>query len=447
MTEPPESPATLPGNLSRIAVHHGEKRLDLSVPGALPLVEVLPAITRHLGALDSARAHGGYALVRPDGTTLAAELTLDAQGVSDGDTFTLWLGAEVEPAKVYDDIVEAVGDAAARHSAPWSPTDAAATAQGAAVALLTTAAALLALGPPSATAAALAGAGVAAAASGGAVVTRMGMVKGGAAITLTACLYAAVLGKMLAELLAPTWQWPATYAGLALGGVLGAVVAPRARAAMVTPITAGLALGGATLALATTDMSEPGVFALTAAVAGTVTNAIPWLALATSRIKAVTPFTTSEILDEQPPIDPVEVQHRYSQGQRVGLALRCGAMLVAVCCLPGLLQGGGTALAEALALFVGLMLSSRQAYSRLEVGLVGCAGIMGLGLTALLATQAHPEWRGWLAAVMAAAAAITAGITILGRVKGTGLGRMADALDLVALVSLLPLAIIVAGLA
>jgi hypothetical protein len=56
-------------------------------------------------------------------------------------------------------------------------------------------------------------------------------------------------------------------------------------------------------------------------------------------------------------------------------------------------------------------------------------------------------WRGWLAAVLAAAAAITAGITILGRVKGTGLGRMADALDLVALVSLLPLAIIVAGLA
>lgn len=421
--------------------------MDLSVPVALPLVEVLPAMADHLGALDAARAHGGYSLMRSDGSTLAPDLSLEEQGVADGDMFTLVLGAASEPARVYDDIVEAVGDSTVQFSAPWSPTDAAATAQGAAVALLGSAAIVVGLGEVGVTALALAGGGLLIAAAGGTVVARMGMAKGGAALMLTAALFAAVLARAAAAMFAPGWEWVAASGGLALGGALGAAVLPAAKEAMIVPVAAGLALGVASAASRITDWRPLAVWAITAAVAGSVTNAIPWFAMSASRIKAVTPFTTAEILDDQPLIDAAEVRRRYSLGQRVGLALRCAAMAVALVALPTLAKGGIAAFAEATALFVGLLLSSRQAYSRIEVGIVGVVGIGGLALTAFLTSLAHPQWRPWLVSALAAAGAATVALALLGRARGTGVGRLADALDMVALVSLLPLAVVIAGLA
>ncbi|MDR1186815.1 MAG: EsaB/YukD family protein [Bifidobacteriaceae bacterium] len=447
MTTSLTAPAQTSGDLARITVNCQAKRLDLSVPVNLPVVEALPGIVRYLGQLSPEHSYAGYGLLRGDGQELAPELTFAAQNVADGDEFSLRLGSEAEPAKVYDDIVEAVGDAVATTSAPWSPADAAATAQGATVTMLAVTAVLLALGQPSVPALTLAACGTGLVAAAAAVLGRLGMTRGAGAMALTAALYGAVLGRMLGELFAPGWEWTMACAGLFGAGAICLATLTRAREVTLVPITVGIGLGGATLALQLVELPTYGVFAITAAVAGTLTNAIPWLAMSAMRIKAETPLSNSEIRRGGTPVDGAAVRRRFGQGQRVAIALRAAAMVIALVCVPFMVRGGVAASAEAVALFLGLMLSSRQAYSRLEVGLVGVVSIVGLGLTAFFAGQAHPEWRVTLAVALALAAAATAALTLFGRTAGAALRRIADGVSILALVSLLPLAIVVAGLA
>lgn len=69
MTQP-TTPSTSSG-LVRVTVASGSRRIDLVLPGAVPVAELAPELARGVGLLDAATVHGGYYLVAPDGRRLA----------------------------------------------------------------------------------------------------------------------------------------------------------------------------------------------------------------------------------------------------------------------------------------------------------------------------------------------------------------------------------------
>ncbi|MGZ4474660.1 MAG: EsaB/YukD family protein [Nocardioides sp.] len=106
-----------PAGLVRITVAAGERRIDLAVPGAVPVAELIGDLARDVGLLDATTAHRGYALTRLDGRRLAPETGLQGQGVADGSILTLTTGVEPPAPRRYDDPVEALADSVAREHA------------------------------------------------------------------------------------------------------------------------------------------------------------------------------------------------------------------------------------------------------------------------------------------------------------------------------------------
>ncbi|MCA1981772.1 EsaB/YukD family protein [Nocardioides nematodiphilus] len=106
-----------PAGLVRITVAAGERRVDLAVPGAVPVAELIGDLARDVGLLDATTAHRGYALTRLDGRRLAPETGLQGQGVADGSILTLTTGVAPPAPRRYDDPVEALADSVAREHA------------------------------------------------------------------------------------------------------------------------------------------------------------------------------------------------------------------------------------------------------------------------------------------------------------------------------------------
>ena len=67
--------------LVRVTVTSGTRRVDLVLPGAVPVAELLPELARSVGLLDAATVYGGYRLVTAEGRELASDSGLTLQGV------------------------------------------------------------------------------------------------------------------------------------------------------------------------------------------------------------------------------------------------------------------------------------------------------------------------------------------------------------------------------
>lgn len=111
----------LDGALVRVTVASGTRRVDLALPGAVPVAELVPELARSVGVLDPGTAHAGYALVGLGGRRLAPTLGLGAQEIVDGDLLTIVAGVEVPPPRQYDDPAEALADAVERVTQRWQP--------------------------------------------------------------------------------------------------------------------------------------------------------------------------------------------------------------------------------------------------------------------------------------------------------------------------------------
>ena len=70
--------------LVRVTVASGTRRVDLVLPGAVPVAELVPELARSVGLLDSGTVYGGYRVVTSDGRPLAPDSGLTLQGVEDG---------------------------------------------------------------------------------------------------------------------------------------------------------------------------------------------------------------------------------------------------------------------------------------------------------------------------------------------------------------------------
>jgi len=86
--------------LVRVTVSSGTRRVDLVLPGAVPVAELVPELARSVGLLDAATVYGGYRVVTADGRELAGDSGLTIQGIEDGGLLTVVAGADDDPPRV-----------------------------------------------------------------------------------------------------------------------------------------------------------------------------------------------------------------------------------------------------------------------------------------------------------------------------------------------------------
>ena len=448
MTTATGRPGASVGSLIRLTITHNDRRLDIGVPTHTPLAEHLPGFVRHLGALDPSLVYGGYQLTTAEGTVLSAERTLAEQDVRDGDLLALVAGALQPEPHLYDDVVEAVGDAVGRQQAPWTGRDSARTALAASTAFLVVGAILLSFAEDPRFGALVAGAGAVLIVTVAAILSRMQQGAAGLVLALTSSVYGAVAGLLVART-DLVWGFPLAGAGVGalVFSLIGAAVLASRRDYATIPAIAGLVIAIAGAVTGALQGDPVVVFGLTLAITGTLSNGLPWLALSTSRITVVSPHSDEEIFFTPPPIDGAGVGIRYSIGHRVLIILRISLTIVALVCTPAIVGSGVPgALLCALA-FVGLMSSARQAFARGEVLAIMGAGLTGLLLTGITTALAHPDWQPALVVILSLSAAIIVGLTLLGTRTSLRVGRIADAVDIFSLALLLPLGVAVAGLA
>jgi type VII secretion integral membrane protein EccD len=466
----PVDPAADPAQgLVRVSVAAGSRRVDLALPGEVPVVELVPEVVRHLGLLEAATVHGGHRLAVPDGRVLAGGLGLAAQGVEDGALLVVTSRLDDVPPRVHDDEAEALSEAVEQGFAPWRAADSRRTT-------LATATLLLALG---AVAMMLHGGGTAgAAAAGVAVVLLAGSTvldragrDGAGVLVLLATPWAAVAGMLVVPGPWPGWGWPpadsffsAPVAGAGAGvlvaglaGLLG-MRERRGRALPALVLGAVVVANGAAMLLV---RAEPALVWLTTTTVLVLTGSVlPWLALGAAGTRTGLLPDPSDPPDAPAsdgdgagggdgPVDgPVDVG-RLAAGARVGhdvlLAVSVSVGVVVVLGAPLAVGRGvsGTLLAVTWCLVV--LLRATQHHARVEVltGLV--SGVLGLASVALAVLSTHPGWRAGAALLLLAGGAAALLAAVLPTRPSPRRGWLAEVLEAVALLSLLPLMVVANG--
>ena len=437
------------GTLVRVSVTAGQRTVDLGAPGGVPVAELVSGLARTLGLLDPSTVYGGFRLIRSDGVVLDSDRSLQAQGVAEGAVLTMEAAAVVKDLRIYDDVVEAVADAVEGQYAPWTSQDSALTAVAASSAfLLAGAVMLLGADVASALPPVIAGVGALLVVGAGAVVARAGKHDLGARTLVLTASVLGFVGGITAGTSEPSWGWPAAAAGagMLLVALLGLPALSGGREVCLAPGALGFALAVAGTTVETTGASAGKVLAIVVALVLTAGNAIPWLALASTPLRVVSPRSDSEILSDPPVVDAEQVREHYARGHRLQVSLRVAVAALGLASLPVII---GTGLAGTLLVaagFAGMMLGVRQTYSRGDVLVVMGSGIVGLTATGVLAASVHPDWREGLALVAGVVAAVVIAVSLVNPRQRVVLGRVADSIELICLSLLLPLGIAAAGI-
>src|SRR6476659_6135187 len=97
--------SSVTSGLVRVTIASGSRRVDLVLPGAIPVAELVPGLARAVGLLDASTVYGGYRLVTQEGRVLANHAGLTMQGIADGRLLTVSAGVDEPAPRVYDDVV------------------------------------------------------------------------------------------------------------------------------------------------------------------------------------------------------------------------------------------------------------------------------------------------------------------------------------------------------
>jgi len=446
----PQTTAVAPAQLLRISVQWESQRIDVGVPGGVPVAEVLPSLTRRLRVLDNVSASSGFRLVRADGTPLDADRTLGAQSVRDGDFLVLEPGATAAVSKRYDDLVEAVADVVEKNAPAWSAQHSVTTATVVASVLL-----LLSLVPAlwawaqTATIVTTAGAGAAAIVL---LICALVMDRTGApqqapmALALVSSVYAGAAAYTILPSEQP-WGLPLILASAAVlvFGVVTMLALRHLREYGLIPVAIGgmLLVVGAVIGLLGVSVSA--ALAAAMAVAGIAGLGAPWIALASVPLRVVSARDDSEVYDAPTRISPEEVARLYARAHRYQVSLRIAVCLVVLVATPPVVASGLWGLLLCAATYLGMFLGTRQVYSRFDIIAVASGVLTGVVLAVITAIIAHPDWIGGLVIALAAAAACVIVVVLLSPRARLSLTRFADFVEWAMIALLLPLAIIAGG--
>lgn len=442
------SQAPVVSGLVRVTVASGSRRVDLVLPGAVPVAELVPELARSVGLLDPGTVYGGYRLVTADGRELATDAGLVTQGVEDGGLITVAAGVDDEPPRVYDDVVEAMTDIVEHDLKPWSPAAGRRTALWAAGLFMALGAVALLIQRDS-TLAGAAAVVVASALVVGAIVLSRAQQEPVAAVAVAwmGTLYAAVAGLMLVtdgEFFGPP---VAAAGGAALGaGLVCLVGLGQGRTLVLPTVVAGAVFLFTGMLMQAADFDPAVVLTIALVVVVILGSVFPWLALGATSTSVDQLYDVADITAEPRPVDPARVgaDARVAHEILVAVSATVGLLLVLIAPLAVSLGLSGTILAILCSLVV--MLRTRQYRTGPEV-LVGLvSGIVGLVSSAVAALWLYPDWRPTIAVVLAGTGAVLLAVTLLPAAPSVRRGRLGDVAESVALLGLLPVLVVAVGL-
>jgi type VII secretion integral membrane protein EccD len=435
-------------SLVRVTVTSGTRRVDLVLPGAVPVAELVPELARSVGLLDAVTVYGGYRLVTQDGRALATDSGLTIQGVEDGGVITVAAGVDDEPPRVYDDVVEAMTDVVERDLRPWDAAAGRRTALWAAVLLLLVGAGSLLLQHGSDIAAAAAVVVAVVLVLGAVALSRtQGETDAAVTVALMGCVYAAVAGLMLA------WGTPffaapvaAAGGGALVAGLVAALGLADGRTLLLPAVVVGSVFLATGLVMQASTF-DPAVVLTTALALVVIAGSVfPWLALGATGTSVDQLYSTADITEDPDAIDPrrVGTDARVAHEILVAVSATVGVLLVLVAPLAVSLGVAGTAVSVLACVVV--MLRTRQYRTGTEV-LVGLtSGVLGLVSTALSVLWLHPSWRPTAAVALAATGAVLLALTLLPSPGSVRRGRLGDVAETIALLALLPALVLATGL-
>jgi type VII secretion integral membrane protein EccD len=434
--------------LVRVTVTAGDRRSDLALPGSVPVAELLPELARTLGVLDPGTAHAGYTLVTSEGRELGHEVGLTFQGVRDGGVLSIASAADEEPARVYDDVVEAMSDTVERDLDPWDPTAGRRTALTAASLLLGIGGIALVTQRLSLVAGAAAGVAAVLLIAAAVLVSRLrGEHEVGAVLAWAGAGYAAVgglTGTPGDELLG----LPACAAGFAVMaiGLLGMFGLGDHRRWLLPAVLAGATFAVAGGIATVASWNPAAILAVAVPLLVISGSLLPRIVLSGTGTKVDQAHTHADLTAEPAPIDPDDVRRDALLGHEVLLAVTVAIGLVLVLAAFPLV---GLGLAGALLAVCGcavVLLRTRQFRVGSEVLVGQAAGVAGLVTVAVAIVVLHPSWRGALAVVLAVVAVVLLVMTLLPSGSAIRRGRLADLAEGVSLVAMLPLLVFATGL-
>ncbi len=444
-----QAPASTSG-LVRVSVSSGTRRVDLVLPGSVPLAELVPELARSVGLLDAATVYGGYRVVTREGRELAPEAGLIPQGIEDGGLLTVTARVDDAPPRIYDDVVEAMTDVVERDLQPWAPASGRRTALVAAGLLMTLGAVALMI-QYSSLLAGVAAVVVAVSLVAGAIVLSRAQHEAEAAVVVTwmGCVYAALAGLMLVlRQDGDFFGFPVACAGggALVAGLICVVGLGEGRTLALPPVVVG-AIFLATGLLTRAGSFDPAVVLTTALAVVVLAGSIfPWLALGVTGTRVDQLFAPADITADPDEIDPVRVgaDARVAHQILVATSATVGLLLVLVAPLAVSLGLSGTLLAVVSCLVV--MLRTRQYRTGQEV-LVGLgSGILGLVSVAVSLLWMHPDWRPTVAVTLAATGAVLLAASLVPGTPSLRRGRLGDLAETISLLALLPLVVLATGI-
>ena len=415
-----------------VTIAHGTEKVDVSVPSGVTLGELIPGLVRAHGRLDTAAATRGFTIITSSGRRLDQSRSLLAQGVDAGALLTLSPIGDDTREQRYDDIVEAVGTAVEAGQAPWTRTDSLHLSAHAAAALILVAAVLLATGGTAPVPSAIVGGvGAVLVILAAAVVARIPATLAHIAPVLAGCAGAALVPGQ--------WTGPTlTAAGI---GVLLASTGVLALPHDLRPSAAAPLITGASLTV-TGVLSGTGLPPNRAAV--TVVTALiilviaaPWIAMAQVPVRVTGATLTA-------PVDAPALTARVARSHILVLSLKSGAS-AAILLVSPLLTADGAGLMLLAAVGTALMLSTRSLRSRAEVLIGVVTGMLVVVLTAIAVARQDPTRLPAVVGATVLVAVLLLAANVVDARMRPWLTRAADALSILSLLAIPPLAALVWG--
>jgi type VII secretion integral membrane protein EccD len=432
--------------LSRVTITSRRGRVDLALPVDTILAELLPTILSLTGD-HRPDGNSGWVLQRLGGAPFDTAKTVAALGLRDGDVLQLVPAQAPLPEPVFDDVLDAVATVSRERAERWSRSDTRRFAVGVVVGVLCLGASLLAAaGPHLTNGALLAGCFAAVLVVAAAVTSRAyGDSALAAALAWSALPYAALAGPLAVEpyrVVPPTGQIVILgAAGVALAAVLCALGVGGRTAPFWGAVVAAVAALLAGAACTYADATAAGSAAVTVSVLVGVVFLVPALAFRLARIPLPPlPTSASDLRAEGAPEAHV-LTAAAVRGDRYLTALVAAIAAVSMGCVVPLVAPGGWGLAFAAVTSVVLVLRARLFVGRAQrlwclVAGVWCAAAVGVAFAAGHSDQA---WLALLFLAVVAAVALAVAVRPADRRPSPVASRFADLIEVVLVISMLPL--------
>ncbi|WP_436525676.1 type VII secretion integral membrane protein EccD [Actinoplanes sp. HUAS TT8] len=446
--------------LARVTISAPQRRVDVALPEHVPLAELLPEVLKHAGEdlADAGERHGGWVLRRADGAALEVGRGLYPQGVRDGEVLHLGPAHDDWPELEYDDVVEAIAEGARRRGGVWTPAATRMSALVAAGVILTLGLSAL-RGDPTG----WIGLGLATLLVLAGTITSRAYGLATPAVVLGAFSMPYAFSGATAWVAEPGRPWisgPALLAG-SIAVLLAATAGGAGVAAGARIFTAGATVGllGAATGLTTLAGGPAAGAATLLAVLVCGVALLPMLALRLGRTPTPPDTLPDDTLDDPAGAALEAMRRRPDRAVVFAAARRADEFLAGLLLGHAVLVAGaaaalaviGTPAARILLATGGLALLSRSRLfragrHRLPLLAGGLAALVALGTGLLAAAPASARPVVTVGCVLLALTIVAAGVTWSDRPPSRSLSRAADLLDVLATVSVIPVACAVAGL-